>query len=74
MSDETNNPRGINAHRGLATIAFLKARFDAGMDHLDMFQPFVEDAVRHSEKDDIELAAIQGAVRRSTDCLSHPIS
>ena len=66
MSDHTSGHRGKNARRGLATIAFLKARFDAGMDHLDMFQPFVEDAIRHYEEDDIDVAGVQGAVRDLT--------
>lgn len=64
MSD--HQPNHHNARRGLATVAFLKARFDAGKDHLDMFQPFVEDAIRHYETDDIELDGIRGAVRAST--------
>ena len=58
--------RGNNARRGLATIAFLKARFDAGMDHLGMFQPFVEDAIRVAESDEIELPIVQGIVRDAT--------
>ena len=66
MSDHTSGHRVKNARRGLATIAFLKARFDAGMDHLDMFQPFVEDAIRHYEEDDIDVAGVQGAVRDLT--------
>ena len=66
MSDHTSGHRVKNAHRGLATIAFLKARFDAGMDHLDMFQPFVEDAIRHYEEDDIDVAGVQDAVRDLT--------
>ena len=55
-----------NVRSGLATIAFLKARFDAGMDHLGMFQPFVEAAIRRYEKDDIDVAGVQAAVRDST--------
>ncbi|HET7025823.1 MAG TPA: hypothetical protein VFI39_11525 [Gemmatimonadales bacterium] len=31
--------------RGLATIALLKALYDAGKDHIDMFVPFVRDAI-----------------------------
>ena len=63
MNDESSGHRATNARRGLATIAFLKARFDAGMDHLDMFQPFVEDAVRRSTTDDIELTGIRREIR-----------
>ena len=51
---------------GLATVAFLKARFDAGKDHLDLFQPFVDEAIRHYKTDDIDLDGIRGAVRAST--------
>ena len=54
------------ARRGLATIAFLKARFDAGMDHLGMFQPFVEDAIRAAEVDEVELSTVQRSVRETT--------
>jgi len=32
--------------RGLATLAMLKARHDAGVDHVDMFLPIVLDAVQ----------------------------
>lgn len=54
------------AHRGLATVAFLKARFDAGKDHFGLFQPFVEDAIRHYETDDINVGGLQKAIRAST--------
>ena len=60
---ETNH---VPARDGLATVAFLKARFDAGKDHLDMFQPFVDEAIRHYKTDDIDLDGIRGAVRSST--------
>lgn len=33
--------------RGLATVALLKTRFDQGKDHLGLFEPFVEDALRN---------------------------
>jgi hypothetical protein len=39
------------ATRGLATIAMLKVNFDAGRDHIAMFQPFVLDAVAHLDAD-----------------------
>ena len=52
--------------RGLATIAFLKARFDARVDHLDMFQPFVEHAILQIEKSDIEISDVVREVRRRT--------
>jgi len=56
----------MDSQRGLATIAFLKARFDAGADHLSMFQPFVEDAIHNSPSDSIELTDVRDAVRAST--------
>lgn len=31
--------------RGLATLAMLKARFDAGQDHIGLLEPFVEDVL-----------------------------
>ena len=58
--------RGGSTRRGLATVAYLKARFDAGMDHLGMFQPFVEDAIRVADTDEIELSVVQRLVREAT--------
>ena len=66
MDGALSNGRIGNARRGLATIAFLKARFDAGMDHLGMFQPFVEDAIRMAGSDEIELSLVQRLVRETT--------
>ena len=67
MSDHTASQHATNTRRGLATIAFLKARFDEGLGHLDMFQPFIEDAIRHYSVDDIDVPGVQKAVRDSTD-------
>lgn len=53
------------AHLGLATIAFLKARFDAGMDHLDMLEPFVEDAIEVIKQDDIAINDVMNVIRSS---------
>jgi hypothetical protein len=39
------------AAKGLATVAMLKVNFDAGRDHIAMFQPFVLDAVAHLDAD-----------------------
>ena len=64
-NDMLDRPSG-SVRRGVATIAFLKARFDAGMDHLGMFQPFVEHAIRKIDSDDIELSAVQRSVEDST--------
>jgi hypothetical protein len=40
-----------SATKGLATVAMLKVNFDAGRDHIAMFQPFVLDAVAHLDAD-----------------------
>ena len=53
------------ARRGLATIAFLKAQFDEGRNHLDMFQPFVEDAIQNYSSDEIDIPGVQSAIRES---------
>ena len=66
MSYENSRHTAGGARRGLATIAFLKARFDAGMDHLEMFQPFVDDAVRRFPRTDIEIADVVQQIRQST--------
>ena len=66
MGTLTSSATPASARRGLATIAFLKAQFDAGKDHLEMFQPFIVDAIRNYEVDDIEVPGIQTAVRTST--------
>ena len=60
------NGHGGSARRGMATIAYLKARFDAGMDHLGMFQPFVEDAICAADVDEIELPVVQRLVQQAT--------
>lgn len=43
------DPGSIQLHRdaakGLATLALLKANFDSGRDHIDMFTPFVFDCI-----------------------------
>jgi len=72
MSDATSRHHRVNARRGLATVAFLKARFDVGTDHLGLFQPFVDDALLQTETDAIELSSLKDAIRNSTG-LSIPI-
>lgn len=37
------------ATRGLATVALLKVNFDAGHDHIAMFEPFIVDALSHTD-------------------------
>lgn|SRR5882724_4289545 len=45
MSDATPTTAPRSVPRGLATVAFLKARFDLGVDHIDMFMPLVTDTI-----------------------------
>ncbi|MCA1601636.1 MAG: hypothetical protein LC776_08335 [Acidobacteria bacterium] len=51
------------ATRGLSTVALLKANFDAGRDHLSMFEPFVVDTVISMTAD----AATVDEIRRAID-------
>lgn len=37
--------------RGLSTVALLKVNYDAGRDHISMFQPFVTDTLSHALSD-----------------------
>jgi DNA-binding IclR family transcriptional regulator len=48
---ESSQQQHHSATRGLATVAMLKVNFDAGRDHIAMFQPFVLDAVAHHDAD-----------------------
>src|SRR3954471_14020091 len=45
--------------RGLATVAFLKARLDQGVDHIDMFMPLVIDTVAHVPVNSFTCADVQ---------------
>lgn len=48
--------------RGLATVALLKTRFDEGKDHLGLFEPFIEDVLRHSTSNNFIASDIRGMV------------
>jgi hypothetical protein len=48
--------------RGLATIALLKLNFDAGRDHIAMFEPFVRDAIGSLPTSDFSLEELQAAI------------
>lgn len=61
MRDQNQRTHG-EFRRGLATIAYLKARREEGKDHLDMFQPFIEEAIRTSGSDEIKISDIQKSV------------
>ena len=49
--------------RGLATVALLKANFDQGNDHLEMFLPFVVDSVASLPHDDFSVLDLQECLR-----------
>jgi hypothetical protein len=49
------------ATKGLATVALLKVNFDAGRDHLGMFEPFVSDAVASLRADDFSAEDVRTA-------------
>jgi hypothetical protein len=51
------------ATRGLATVALLKVNFDAGRDHIGMFEPFVLDTISSTEIDVFSAEAMRDAVR-----------
>ena len=51
-----------SASRGLATLALLKTNFDEGHDHIDMFQPFLIDAISGLDKDDFQAEEIKNAM------------
>lgn len=51
---------------GLATVALLKTRFDQGLDHLDLFEPFVADALNRCEKSDFIAADIKEVLHGRT--------
>jgi hypothetical protein len=53
-----------SAVRGLATVAMLKANFDAGRDHIAMFGPFVLDAVASISRPDIAAEEVCKAMRQ----------
>jgi len=52
------------ATRGLATVALLKLNFDAGRDHIAMFEPLVEEALAHLEGDGFQASDVRATVLR----------
>jgi len=52
----------VSATRGLATVALLKVNFDAGRDHLGMFEPFVLDAWVALGGDGVSVEDVRAAV------------
>jgi len=55
--------------RGLATVALLKTRFDQGKDHLGLFEPFVEDALRNISSNNFISADICSVVEARSGLL-----
>lgn len=58
--------------RGLATLAFLKTRFDQGQDHLGLFEPFIADAIAYLDSESFVGGDLQPVVQ-SRSSLSIPI-
>src|SRR3990170_7577719 len=53
------SPKDSKATRGLATVALLKVNFDAGLDHIQMFVPFVLDVINSRNATEVSLADIK---------------
>ena len=62
-SMSSDGPADGTATRGLATVALLKANFDAGRDHIGMFEPFVADTLCSMTLDGASAEDVQAAVR-----------
>ena len=65
-------PPQPTATQGLATLAVLKANFDQGHDHVEMFLPFVLEVITHLPKDDFDLQEIKDSLHAhlGLDCPS----
>lgn len=61
MTDSSRTERAV---RGLATLAMLKANFDAGRDHVGMFEPFLLDTVRALDASHFDTEEIRDAIHR----------
>lgn len=62
MSDPGSGGPRPTATRGLATVALLKVNFDAGRDHLSMFEPFVLDTLANTREDALGVSDVQRAI------------
>jgi cell division protein ZapA (FtsZ GTPase activity inhibitor) len=49
--------------KGLVTVALLKSQYDARQDHVEMFQPFLLDALNSLKHDDFTVETIQVGFR-----------
>jgi hypothetical protein len=56
-------PGTATATRGLATVALLKVNFDAGRDHIAMFEPFVTDTLCSMALDGANAEDVHNALR-----------
>lgn len=61
-TSNTSPSTNASATRGLATVALLKVNFDAGRDHIGMFEPFVLDAVSALPQSDFSIEDLQGGI------------
>lgn len=64
VTEQPESPPAQPPSTGLATVALLKTNFDAGRDHIDMFQPFVLDAAKHHEEDGFSVIQLQSTLQR----------
>lgn len=51
--------------KGLTTLAFLKAQYDQGSDYLDMFQPFVLEAIEKLGRNDFVSQDVKVVIEQS---------
>ena len=57
-------PSAKSLPRGLATVALLKARFDQGVDHIDMFMPLVVETVESMTPASFTVADVQQSLQK----------
>lgn len=62
MANSRNDSSRAAARRGLTTVALLKAQFDSSKDYLELFMPFVEDAIAQLRRDDFDVGQIRDLV------------
>lgn len=61
-SDVSSRNPSQQTAKGLATLALLKAHFDTGKDHIEMFVPFLLDAINAHPSDDFSLEHVRDLV------------
>jgi len=65
MSDSAAKTQPVKSlPRGLATVALLKARFDEGVDHIDMFMPLVIETISSIPSNSFTVADIQESLQQ----------